>query len=116
MRAFVVSLDDPPEVRWREVARAYKRQIRKILRSSDDLQQCAALGPACKFACRRLLLSLPSEQRREVQGMACELGIEEHTAAAVQLMYEAAVVSEPLLAVYGQSSGTRVRAICNRYC
>ena len=62
-RTFVISLDDPPEVRWREVFRAFKPQITALLRASEDLEAFDALGPSARFACRKLLLALPSEQR-----------------------------------------------------
>ena len=87
-RSFVISLDAPPEVRWREVLRAFKPQITAMLLASEDLQAFDNLGPSARFACRKLLLALPEEQRREVGSAAEELGVDLHVAAASQVLYD----------------------------
>ena len=102
-RSFVISLDEPPEVRWREVLRTFKAQITAMLVASEDLQAFDYLGPSARFACRKLLLSLPEEQRREVRSAAEELGIDLHVAAASQILYEAAVFGEHLEALAGSA-------------
>ena len=87
-RSFVISLDAPPETRWREVLRAFKPQITAMLLASEDLQAFDNLGPSARFACRKLLLALPEEQRREVGSAAEELGVDLHVAAASQVLYD----------------------------
>ena len=50
LRRFVVSLDEPPETRWRAVLRAFKPKILKILASSEELQVYDSLGPNENYA------------------------------------------------------------------
>ena len=114
-RSFVISLDEPPETRWREVLRTFKSQITAMLVASEDLQAFDDLGPSARFACRQLLLALPEEQRREVRSAAQELGIDLHVAAASQILYEAAVFGEHLEALAsaeeeGEAEGSGVAA------
>ena len=114
-RSFVISLDEPPETRWREVLRTFKSQITAMLVASEDLQAFDDLGPSARFACRQLLLALPEEQRREVRSAAEELGIDLHVAAASQILYEAAVFGEHLEALAsaeeeGEAEGSGVAA------
>lgn len=101
--AFRISLDEQPEIRWREVLSTFKPQIVALLKSSEDLKAFDALGPSARFACRKLLLTLPAEQQREVRSAAEELGIDLHVAAASQILYEAAVFGENLEALAGNA-------------
>ena len=93
MPKYVISLDEPPETRWREVLRAYKPKLLRILSMSEELR---AYDNLPRFACRQLLRALPSDARQEVWGAAEELGIGEHVVAATQILYEAAVFGETL--------------------
>jgi hypothetical protein len=105
MRSFVISLDEAPEERWREVISAFKPQITRLLAASDELKAFLALGPRAQFACRQLLRTLPAEQQREVRGASKLLGIGEHCGAATQLLYEAAVFAETFEALGGHGHG-----------
>jgi hypothetical protein len=116
-RKYIISLDEPPETRWCEVIRAYKRKIKAILATSEDLAVFFALGQSAQVACRQLLRALPPEQRQEVCSAAEELGISVHVAAAAQILYEAAVFGETFEALAGNAEaesrgGPRARLGC----
>ena len=47
--AFRISLDEQPEIRWREVLSTFKPQIVALLKSSEDLKAFTPLARECQI-------------------------------------------------------------------